>query len=82
MMEDIPLQGADWKQHPEILVTTLTLEEYWDCFWSDNAPYYVQAVERDNEDEMLTNTAWGEVTPGYQDAGGPQAAGRFNEPVL
>ena len=82
MMEDVPLQADGWKQDPEILVTALTLEEYWDCFWSDHAPYYVQALERDLEDQMLSNTAWGEPTPGFEDAGGPPAAGQFNESVL
>jgi len=82
MMEEVPLQGEGWKQDPEILVTPLTLEEYWDCYWSDNAPYYVQALERDPEDEMLSNTAWSDPTPGYEMAGGPSAAGMYDEPVL
>ena len=66
MMEDLPMQGDGWEQDPEILVTTLSLEQYWDCFWSDNAPYYLQAVERDAEDEVLSSTTWGEPTPGFE----------------
>ena len=41
MMDAVPLLGEEWIQDPEVLVVPLSLEQYWDCFWADDAPYYV-----------------------------------------
>ena len=44
MMEAIPLITDEWKQDPEILVSPMSLEDFWSCFWADDAPYYVEAI--------------------------------------
>ena len=41
MMEALPKQKDDWIVSPEILVAPLSMEQYWDCFWSNEAPYYI-----------------------------------------
>ena len=60
MMEEIPLYGEEWLQDPEILVTPLSLTQFWECYFSDNAPYYVNALYRDPEDYITLSTAWGD----------------------
>ena len=41
MMDDVPLQGEGWGQDPEILIAPLSLQQYWDCYWADDAPFYI-----------------------------------------
>ena len=61
LMDDTPLQSG-FKQDPETLVLPLSLESFWDAFWADEAPYYVEAIERDKEDGLSSSTAWGPPT--------------------
>ena len=44
----------------------MSLEQFWDCFWADDAPYFIEAVERDPDDELKLVTAWGTPTPGFE----------------
>ena len=60
MVEEIPLQGEDWLQDPEILVTPLSLTQFWDCYFADNAPYYANMLYRDPDDYITQSTAWGD----------------------
>ena len=46
MIEKVPTYGDNWKQSTDILVLPLTLDQYWDAFYADEAPYYVPAEER------------------------------------
>ena len=41
MMEAIPKQADDWIIAPEILVAPLSLEQFWEAFWANDAPYFV-----------------------------------------
>ena len=82
MMGEIPLQGPGFIQDTETLVTTLSLEEFWNAYWADEAPYYVMSLNRDVEDYLLRSTVWGEPSPGYELPGGPLANGKWTEPVL
>ena len=60
MMESIPLQDESWGVYTDILVLPLTLDQYWDAFWADEAPYYYPGIERDPEDIFLSSSTWGE----------------------
>ena len=85
MMAAIPLQGEGFAQDPETLVTTMTLDEFWDAYWSDEAPYYTMSLNRDIDDYLIRSTVWGEPSPGFEFPGGQVAIdnGRdWNEPVL
>ena len=66
LVENIPLTDDDWAVDPAILVSVLSLEQYWECYWEDNAPYYVQTIERDMDDIMGSNTAWGSPSEGNE----------------
>ena len=61
-MEAIPLQGKKWAQDPEILVAPLSLDQFWEAYWADDAPYYLQAIVRDVDDSIVESTAWGPPT--------------------
>ena len=50
----------------DILVVPLSLDEYWDTFWADDAPYYVPSRERDPDDVVLGNSNWQDPTPGFE----------------
>ena len=41
----------------------MTLQEYWDAFWADDAPYFFGAIERDDRDIFNNATTWGEPDP-------------------
>ena len=66
MMEAIPKVGDEWIIAPEILVAPLSLDQFWDAFWANDAPYFVQAMVRDEEDTIMTVTEWGPPTEGYE----------------
>ena len=66
-MEAIPLQGNKWAQDPEILVAPLSLDQFWEAYWADDAPYYLQAIVRDVDDSIVESTAWGPPTEGKEE---------------
>ena len=70
MMEAIPKVGDEWIIAPEILVAPLSLDQFWDAFWANDAPYFVQAMVRDEEDTIMTVTEWGPPTEGYEELHG------------
>ena len=85
MMAAVPLQGEGFIQDPETLVTTMTLDEFWDAYWSDEAPYYAMSLNRDIDDYLLRSTVWGEPSPGWEFPGGQVAIDNgwdWKEPVL
>ena len=60
MMNDVPKENFDdsWDQFMEIIVLPLSLQQYWDAFWADNAPYFVAAFKRHEDDEITKHTNW------------------------
>lgn len=45
----------------------MSLERFWDCFWSDDAPYFIPAIIRDPEDTFTSTTAWYDnPSPGFE----------------
>ena len=66
LMKRIPFEGDDWEQDLDTLVVPLTLDQYWDAFWATDAPYYIEAIPLDPEDELHDNTGWGEPSPGFE----------------
>ena len=43
----------------------MSLNDYWDAFWGDDAPYYVHAILRDTEDILIEERGWGEPAPNF-----------------
>ena len=46
IMEELPTVGKDWGSNFDILVLPLTLDQYWNAFWADEAPFFIPATER------------------------------------
>ena len=65
-MDDTPMQGDDWNQIGETLVVPLSLTQFWDAFWADEAVYYSQSVVRDIDDKINLSTVWGPPTAGKE----------------
>ena len=36
----------------------MTLREFWDAFWADNAPYFIGAYDNNSSDEMISHSMW------------------------
>ena len=66
LMRRIPFEGDEWKQDLETLVVPLTLDQYWDAYWASDAPYYIEVIPLDPEDELTEATGWGEPSPGFE----------------
>jgi len=66
MMEKIPAPMEGWVTHPAISVTPMSLENYWDCFWSNEAPYFLPSIIRDAEDVFELAVAWNDPESGYE----------------
>ena len=74
MLQALPKEGSDWQQDLDVVVVPLSLDQFWDAFWSDDAPYYLPARPRDPEDKLLGYTSWGEPSAGFETA--------FGKPVI
>ena len=66
-------EGGEWIQYMDLQVLPLSLDQYWDAFLSDEAPYYIQAVMRDPEDIVLEITDWREPSEGFKTVNGRPA---------
>ena len=55
-----PLEDFDdsWHQYMDTMVVPLTLQEYWDAFWADSAPYFVGAFDNDPDHKITGVTNW------------------------
>lgn len=49
-----------------MVVVPLSLDQFWDAFWSDDAPYYVPARPRDPGDVLLSYTNWSTPSAGFE----------------
>ena len=38
----------------------MTLAQYVDCFWADDAPYFIAALVTDPQDQIVNYTNWTE----------------------
>ena len=67
-MEAVPLHGDGWSKGFDILVLPLKLDQYWEAFWADDAPYYFPAARGriEPDDEVLTLTKWNIPREGYE----------------
>ena len=66
MMEAIPFQGKKWLQSNDIIVLPLTIDQYWDAFWDNDAPYYIKALERNPQDIFISQSFWGPPSKEYE----------------
>ena len=48
-----------WEQLIESMVVPLSLEDYWNAFWADQAPYFVPAFMTGEAEEIESVTDWG-----------------------
>ena len=64
MMDAIPtpiIEGNDeWVQINDRQVLPLSLTDYWDAFFANDAPYYVHAILRDPSDIFIEERLWSE----------------------
>ena len=54
----------------DLQVLPLSLDQYWDAYVGNEAPYYIQAIMRDPEDIVLEVRDWGEPSPGFETVNG------------
>ena len=48
-----------WEQLIESMVVPLSLEDYWNAFWADDAPFFVPAFMTGEGEEIESATDWG-----------------------
>ena len=55
-----PLEDFDdsWERHLDITVLPMTLQQYWDAFWADDAPYFVGAYDGNPDHKVVDHTDW------------------------
>ena len=66
MLEDVPFPYDGANIAIDYLVLPLSLEDYYDAFWSDYAPYLAPASIRDPEDILIQLTKWIPPTEGFE----------------
>ena len=49
MMQANEMEDAidGWDQILELMIVPLSLENYWNAFWANDAPYYIPAFRKD-----------------------------------
>jgi len=59
----IPLEPAEdgWDRDLPIMVVPMTLEDFMDCFWADQAPFFIPAI-LEKGDTVVNYTLWGDAT--------------------
>ena len=64
MLQLVPLMPAEhgWDQDLEATVLPMPLDDYMECFWTDEAPYFVPAVLKSRDDKVVNYTYWGDPT--------------------
>ena len=40
------------------IILEMSLDKFWDCFYADDAPYYVSDIKKDPKDEFVEATKW------------------------
>ena len=50
----------------------LSLVQYWDAFYTDDAPYFPQGIETDPESIVVESSGWREPSPDYLEINGIQ----------
>jgi len=60
MMNAQPLQPASdsWDSNIDVFVLPLSLNQYWEAYWADDAPYFIPAFRKDSRDEALSYSDW------------------------
>ena len=68
MMDIVPLLPADhgWDQDLKTMVLPLSLDDYMDCFWADEAPFFIPGHLTGPEDRIVNYTNW--LEPTHDDA--------------
>ena len=64
MMDLLPLYPASegWDQDLKTMVLPMSLDEYMDCFWADEAPFFIPGHLTGPEDRIVNYTNWLEPT--------------------
>lgn len=62
MMNEIPLMPASlgWDQDLETMVLPMSLSDFMDAFWADDAPFYIPGMIMGKEKKIVNYTKWGE----------------------
>ena len=66
MMTEQPLFNDEWRFGVDELVLPLSIDQYFDAFWSDEAPYYNPGMARLPEDELIEATPWSTPSEGFE----------------
>ena len=55
-----PLEDFDssWHQYMDTIVVPLTLKQYWNAFWADDAPYFAGAFDNNPDHSITGITNW------------------------
>ena len=53
----------------DVIVLPLSIDQFWDAYLSDTAPYLWMALVRDQEDEILRLTNWTSPNAGFETVG-------------
>ena len=65
MMDDLPKLNEEYRQNFDTLVLPLSLDQYWDAYWANEAPYYTERTIDEEEDILLRSTLWMDPLDGH-----------------
>lgn len=70
LMDKYPLQEG-WTRYMRDVILPLTIDQVWDCFFADDAPYFIDQQISDLGDKLRGTSDWHEVTdPRYMESVG------------
>ena len=73
MINRVPTE-PDFVRYLDPIVLDMSLEQYWDCFYANNAMYYVSDIQKDPLDKFVSQTEWHDPTQ-------PEFETAFGKPV-
>lgn len=60
-MDSHPVRD-DWTRYMPNVVMPLSIDQTWDCFFADDAPFFISQQISDLGDKVNAITNWGEPT--------------------
>jgi hypothetical protein len=64
LFDAIPMEPAanGWDRDLPIMVVPLSLDDFMECFWADDSPYFIPAIETAPTDEIVQYSLWADPT--------------------
>ena len=64
LFDAIPMEPAEdgWDRNLPVMVVPLSFDDFMECFWAGNAPYFIPAMASKENEEVVKYSLWEDPT--------------------